>query len=56
MKHLDTLIWVCIYGGLLPQAMTFFLEDGTLVQVIRIGGAVLLALGVIFWLVRSRRP
>lgn len=56
MKQLDTLIWVCIYGGLLPQALTFFLEDSTLVHVIRIGGAVLLALGVIFWLVRTRRP
>lgn len=54
--RLHTWIWVCLYAGLLPQALTAFLNDPTLVLAIRIGGAVLVGLGLLLWLLRARQP
>ena len=53
--RLQTWIWVCLYAGLLPLAMTAFLKDPVLATTIRIicGGLVLT--GVVLWIIRTQK-
>ena len=53
--RLQTWIWVCLYAGLLPLAMTAFLNDPMLATTIRIVCGVLVVIGVLLWVVRTRQ-
>lgn len=53
--RLQTWIWVCLYAGLLPLAMTAFLNDPALAKVIRIVCASLVVTGVVLWIIRTRK-
>jgi len=51
--RLQTWIWVCLYAGLLPLAMTAFLKDPALATTLRIICGVLVLTGVVLWIVRT---
>ena len=51
--RLHTWIWVCLYAGLLPLAMTAFLKDPVLATTIRIVCGALVLIGVVLWIIRT---